>query len=190
MHNVHVVEIVQVSCHLHHPLWLWNMDPVWWLKKKTSRPLKPSAWGNFSASPTWSTRPTTGCGTRSTSLWVCRNHFWQLSRDGNLHGSGMSRTMAISPKPSFRAPWRVNKAMVGRGNAGGTTSNSGHPFLCQNCSQWPVAEKTGRRSLPNRFSCRSRDKTELYHVVDSTLCSYFILLCMWWHIVFPLYISL
>ena len=35
---------------------------------KRSRLLKMSAWGNFSASPTWSTRPTTGCGTRSTSL--------------------------------------------------------------------------------------------------------------------------
>ena len=87
--------------------------------------------------------------------------------------SSMPHATTASPKPSFRAPWRVNKAMVGRGNAGGTTSNSGHPFLCQNCSQWPVAEKTGRRSLPNRFSCRSRDKTELYHVVDSTLCSFF-----------------
>ena len=28
----------------------------------------------------------TGCGVRSTSLWAQRNLFWQLSRDGNLHG--------------------------------------------------------------------------------------------------------
>ena len=44
---------------------------------------------NFSASPTWSIRPMTGCEARSTSLWVHRN-IWQLSRDGNLHGLGMS----------------------------------------------------------------------------------------------------
>ena len=31
-------------------------------------------------SPIWSTRPTTGCGARSTSLGVHRNFFWQLSR--------------------------------------------------------------------------------------------------------------
>ena len=50
-------------------------------------------------------------------------HLWQLSRDGNLHGSGMSQARTASPKPSFisgrsqttiaspkpslRAPWRV-----------------------------------------------------------------------------------
>ena len=38
-------------------------------------------WGNFSTSPTWSTRPTTLCGARSTSLLVHRSLFWQLSRD-------------------------------------------------------------------------------------------------------------
>ena len=64
------VQVLQVSCHLHPPLWLWNMDPAFWLKRKESRLLKLSAWGNFSASPTWSTRPTTGCGARSTSFWV------------------------------------------------------------------------------------------------------------------------
>ena len=30
------------------------------------------AWGNFSVSPSWSTRPTTGCGARSTSFWTHR----------------------------------------------------------------------------------------------------------------------
>ena len=44
-----------------------------------SRLSTPSAWGNFSASPTWSTRPMTGCGAWSTSLWVHRNLFWWLS---------------------------------------------------------------------------------------------------------------
>ena len=33
------------------------MDPACWLWKKGSRLSKPSAWGNFLAFPTWSTRP-------------------------------------------------------------------------------------------------------------------------------------
>ena len=57
---------------------------------KGSRLSRPSASENFSASPTWSTRPATGFGARSASLWVHRNLFWQLPRDRNLHGSGMS----------------------------------------------------------------------------------------------------
>ena len=39
---------------------------------------------------------------------------------------------------------------VGRGNAGWTTSKSGHSCPCQNCPQGPPAEKTGRGSLLNR----------------------------------------
>ena len=38
-----------------------------------------------------------------------RNLFWHVSRDGNLHGSGMSHVTTASPKPSFRAPWRVGR---------------------------------------------------------------------------------
>ena len=56
----------------------------------------------LSASPTWSTWPTTGCGARSTSLWVHGNFFWSLSRDGNLHGSGMSHATTASPKQTFQ----------------------------------------------------------------------------------------
>ena len=52
-------------------------------------------------------------------LWVHRNLFWQLSRDGNLHGSGMSHPTTASPKPAYRALWRVGDAVVGRGNADG-----------------------------------------------------------------------
>ena len=85
-------------------------------------------------SPTWSTRPTIGCGSRSTSLCGFRNLFWHLSRDGISHGSGMSRATAASPKPSCRTPWRVVDAVVGRGNVGCTTSTSGHPRPRQNCS--------------------------------------------------------
>ena len=53
---------------------------------------------------------------------VHKNLFWQLSRDGNMHRSGMSHAMTASPKPSFRAPCRVGDAVVWRGNAGWTTS--------------------------------------------------------------------
>ena len=41
-------------------------------EKKGSRLSKPSDQGNFSTSPTWNTRPTTGRGARSTSSWCTR----------------------------------------------------------------------------------------------------------------------
>ena len=126
-------------------------------KKKRIRLVNPSARGNFSASPTWSTRPTIWCGASPTSLGVHRNLFWQLSRDGNLHGLGMLHTMITSPKPSFRASWRVGNTVVSRRNAGWTTSKIGHPLPCQNCSQGPPAEKTGRRSQLNCPSCPPDD---------------------------------
>ena len=45
-----------------------------WLWIDVRQPLKPSARGNFSASPTCTTTPRTRCGARSTSSWVHRNH--------------------------------------------------------------------------------------------------------------------
>ena len=69
-------------------------------------------------------------GARLPFLWVHRSLFWQLSRDGNLHGSGMSHTTTASPKTSARAPWGVGDAVVGRENARWTTSKSGHPCPC------------------------------------------------------------
>ena len=60
------------------------MNPTCWLCAKGSRLFKRSAWGNFSVSPTWSTRPTTGRGARSTSLFAHRNLFWQLSKRRKL----------------------------------------------------------------------------------------------------------
>ena len=60
-------------------------------------------------------------------------------------------------KPSFGAPWKVGDAVVGRGNARWTTLKSGHICPCQNCSQRPPAEKTGRLSLLNRPSCPPDD---------------------------------
>ena len=74
-----------------------------------------------------------------------------------LHGLGMLDAKTASPKPFFRAPWRASDAVVGRGNAGWTTSKSGHICPCQNCSQGPPAEKTWRWSLLNRSSCSPHD---------------------------------
>ena len=104
-------------------------------------------------------RPKTGCGARPTSLWVYRSLFWQLFRDGNLHGSGMSHATTASPKPFFRATWRVGDAVVGRGNAAWTTSKSGHPCPCQNSSQGPSEEKTATGSLLNRPLCSPTTKS-------------------------------
>ena len=47
--------------------------------------------------------------------------------------------------------------MVGRGNAGPTTSKSGHPCPSQKSSQWSPAEKSGKESLLNRPSCPPYD---------------------------------
>ena len=67
------------------------------------------------------------------------------------------RHVSASPKPLFRAPWRVGDAVVGRGSAGWTTSKSGHSCPCQSCSQGPYAKKTGRGSLLNSPSCPADD---------------------------------
>ena len=72
---------------------------------------------------------------------------------GPQHGSDMSHAATASPKPSVRARWRVGDALVGRGHARWTTSKSGHLCPCQDCSQQPPAEKTGRGSLLNRLPC-------------------------------------
>ena len=71
--------------------------------------------------------------------------------------------------------------MVGRGNAGWTTSKSVHICPCQNCLQGPPAEKTGRGSLQNRFSCPPDDLigqgTELKLILDKLIDAGFIYLC-------------
>ena len=77
---------------------------------------------------TWSTNQRLGVEQDQLSRKVHRNLFWQLARDGNSRGSGMSRSTTASPKPSFRVPWRAGDAVVGRGNAGQATSKSG--YLC------------------------------------------------------------
>ena len=115
-----------------------------------SRLSRSNSGENFSESPNWNTRPTTGCGARSSILWAHRNPFRQLSRDGNSHDAGMPRATTAFINPSFRAPWRVGEATISRGNAGWTTPKSGRSYPRQNYSQWTPAENAGRGSLLSR----------------------------------------
>ena len=105
------------------------------------------------------------CGSTGTSSGNCR--------EAETH---MVRT--ASPKPSFRAPWRVDDGVVGRGTAGRTTSKSGHPCPCRDCLGWPPAENAGRRSLLNRSSCPRDDpngsRTEELNQTELTLQFFFI----------------
>ena len=95
-----------------------------------------------------------GCLVKSTSLWVHRNLFWQLSRHGNWHSSGphVARYDSLS-KTIFQGTLGVGDTLVSRRNAEWTTSKSEHSYSCQNCSQGPPAEKTGRRPLLGRPLC-------------------------------------
>ena len=145
-------QAVQVSCHFHPPPWLWNMDLACWLWKKdpcfrnqvheeTSSYLLLGDWVwkkiNFLLGPQ---EPLLATVMWQKRAWFC-----------------MSHATTASPKPSFRAPGRVDDAVVSRGTAGWTTSESGHICLCQNRSQGPVAGKTGRGSLLNHPSCPPDD---------------------------------
>ena len=97
--------------------------------------------------------PTTGYGARSTPLLVHRNLFWQLWRDGNVRGSGMSHATTDSPKPFFKATWSVVDAVVGRGITGWTTSKSGYPCQCQKCSQGSSAEQKQKKKKLEEDLC-------------------------------------
>ena len=122
-------------------------------------------WILLMESPAGSTRSVTGV---EQDLLACRllvdiqePLLAAVKRGWNLHGLGMS--------PVFRASWRLDDAVVSRGNAGWTMSKSGHPYPYQNYSRWPPAEKIGKASLMNCPSCppsvrqpnRPRDRNEL-----------------------------
>ena len=64
----------------------------------------------------------------------------------------VKRHDSLSKIPSFRTLWKLDDAVVGRGNAGWTQSKSGLPCPWQICSQGPPVEKTGRGSLLDRPS--------------------------------------
>ena len=118
----------------------------------------------------------TGCGARSTSLWVHRNLFWQLSRDGNLHSFGishdnLSKTILQGTLEGGRRRGRQRKCWI-------DTSRSGHPCTCQNCSQGPPAENIGRGSLLNRPSSPPDGPigqgTELIPSIQPILCALYL----------------
>ena len=86
-----------------------------------------------------STRRTTGCRARSTSLWV------HGTSSGNCQGmeTCMVRACHMPRQPLQNHPsghLGVGDADVGRGNAGWTTTKSGHPCSFQNCSQWTTSK--------------------------------------------------
>ena len=128
--------LLNVSCDFYPPLRLWNIYPACWLwgKDPFLRNQVPEE-----------TSPHLLLGTQDQRLGAeqdqlpCRST--KTSSDGNLHGSGMSHATTASTKLSFRAPWRMGDAVVGRGNAWWTTSKSAHPCISQNCSQGPPAEE-------------------------------------------------
>ena len=79
------------------------------------------------------------------------------------HDSGKPQAITTK-KLSFRTPWRVGDTVVSRENAGWTTLKNGHSWPCKNCSQWPPAVMSGRRSLLNCLSSHwwlNRQGTEL-----------------------------
>ena len=80
----------------------------------------------------------------------------------NLQGSGISHAMTASPESFFRPPWRVGDVVKDMlyGHIEKWTS-----LPCQNCSQGPPAEKTGRGFLLNHpsQSVKGLNWTELKH---------------------------
>ena len=101
----------------------------------------------------------TGCGARDQfACWTTGTSSgnWK-KKESSMFLGGMPLATTSSPKPFFRAPWRVSDAVVGRENAGWTAPTNGHPCPFQICSQGPPAEKTGRGFLLNRSPCSPHD---------------------------------
>ena len=52
------------------------------------------------------------------NFWVYRNLFWQLSRDGHLHGLGVSRATTVCPEPGhlggWATPWSAEEMLDGQ----------------------------------------------------------------------------
>ena len=89
---------------------------------------------------------------RGQPLDLCAGN-WKEGVNCRVAWFDMSHTATATPDPSFRAPWKVGNSVVSRGNAGWTTSKSGHSCPCQNCSQGLPAGKAGRGSLRIGPSC-------------------------------------
>ena len=146
------VQVVQVSCHLHTPLgvwdkdharWLWEMDPGFWgrMPEETPPYLLPGAKDQW-------------LGVEQTQL-PCRptetpSNFQETeTRMIELHA------MAASPKPSFRGTWRVGNGQC-PSQQRKYWKDSGCPCQWKNCSWQPPAEKTERQFLLHHPSCSPR----------------------------------
>ena len=85
------------------------------------------------------------CGSTGTPLATVKGQklswFWQITCHESLSKTVLQGTL------------QGGLDIVSRGNAGWTTSKSGHSCPCRNCSQGPPVEKTERGSLLNRPSC-------------------------------------
>ena len=112
-------------------------------------------------------------------LVVHRNLPWPLSRDGHLQGSVMSHATTASPKPSFKAPWRLGGAMVGRGNTGWAIAyqrmdtpahaRTAHSGLLQKRLEEDLVSTESSLMSHRRFN-GSRDRNEL-NFSSITVCS-------------------
>ena len=71
-----------------------------------------------------------------------------------LYGSGTSHVMTASPNSSSRAPWRVDDAVVGKGNLDGHLRRLDIPAHARTAHKGLLQlKKTGGRSLLNCPSC-------------------------------------
>ena len=106
--------------------------------KKGSRLSKPSARGNFSASPTWSARRATVCKARLTSLWAPQEPLLASHMPQQPFQSQPSRHFG-----GWVTPWSAEKTLDGQHQRMDIPAHAtdGHPCPCQNCSQGPTAEK-------------------------------------------------
>ena len=127
---------LQVPCHLHPPLQLWNMDRACWLWEKDP---------GFQNQVPEETSPYLPPGAQHQRLGA--KFFLQLSREGMSNLDSLSKTILQGTLEG----WQQG------GNAGWTTSKSRHPCPCQSFSQGPSAEMTGRGSLLNCSSCSPHD---------------------------------
>ena len=129
------VQVVQVSCHLHLPVWLWNVitintDPSCWIWKTDP---------GFRHRVPEKTSPHLLLRTQDQQLGVEQDHkindwVWskinflmgplvplrQVSGDGNLNRSGISHATTASPKTPFwlprgwAAPWPAEEMLDGQ----------------------------------------------------------------------------
>ena len=134
---------------LRHSVWLFPPDRLeCWVYIYSTPP-------ELEEDRTWSMTSWRMSNTSATSSpRVNGQYIKQLSRDGSLHGSGISHATTASPKPSLRATWRIGDAVISRGkfNAGWTTSKSGRHCPCQNCWRWPPPEKDWKRMCSTESS--------------------------------------